>query len=158
MFKRISIWWSDLSVLTKYFIIAIILVGSIGVWLPIILSIGLKKPLQFHEIPINLTTFYVSIYFGGCVDSILKLLDTKKDNGKSIVLNLVGLILVSIFLVVATVWLNIEGLFWIALFLAIVGTVIALRLWWNNNVDNPLFVDIRDIRSEEQDEIMDSLG
>jgi len=147
MFKRISIWWSNLSVLTKYFLIAIILVGSIGVWLPIILSIGLKKPLQFQEIPINLTTFYVSIYFGGCVDSILKLLDTKKDNGKSIVLNLVGLILISIFLVVATVWLNIEGLFWIALFLAILGTVIALKLWWDNNVDNPLFVDIRDKRT-----------
>lgn len=158
MFERIFTWWSNLSVLTKYFLIAIILVGSIGVWLPVILSIGLKKPLQLQEIPINLTTFYVSIYFGGCVETILRLLDTKKENGKSIVLNLVGLILIAIFLVMATVWLNIEGWFWIALILAVMGTVIALKLWWDNNVDNPLFVDIREKRSGEQEEIMDALG
>lgn len=150
--------WSKLTIQTKYFLIAIVVVGSIGVWLPVVLSIALKKDIQLQELPVNLTTFYVSIYFGGCVDSILKLIDTKKENGKSIILNLVGLILISFFLVIATIWLNIENQLVLAIILASLGTFIALKLWWVNNVDNPLFVDVRDKRSEEQDEIMNSLN
>lgn len=148
----------DLTPQAKYFLIAIILVGSIGVWLPILLGIGLNKDFQLQEIPINLTTFYVSIYFGGCIDSILKLIDSKHENGKSTALNHIALILLSIALITATIWLNIVGSSLIALGLALFGTFIALKLWWKNNVDNPLFIDVRDKRSEEQEEIMDSLS
>lgn len=152
--------WSKLTIQAKYFVIAILIVGSIGIWLPLLLSIALGQQINHYEIPINITTFYVSIYFAGCVDYIMNILDNKdeKKQGKSDFLTYLALILVAIFFVVTTVWLKLQDHFIIPLLLALLGTSIALILWWKNNVKNPLFVDVRDKRSEEQEEIMDSLG
>lgn len=132
----------SISVQGKYFVIAIIIVGSIGIWLPFVLAIPLGKTVPLESISINLTTYYVSLYFAGCVDYILRKLDTIEKGGtKSTVLNMIGLILLSIALIIVTVWLSVNNYVAVPIGLALVGTVIALRLWWVNNKENPTFSD-----------------
>lgn len=132
----------NISLQTKYFLIAIITVGSIGIWLPFLLAVPLNKELDLSSIPLNLTTFYVSIYFAGCVDLILKHIDGEdKIRTKSQVLNMIFLILLSVALIITTVWTSISGQVVVPVFLASVGTIIALRLWWLSNIENPSFND-----------------
>lgn len=131
------------SIQTRYFWIAVILIGSAGIWLPIVLSLALGEDLNRSEIPMNLTTFYISIYFAGCVDGIFKtidLLDNKYDI-KSKLLNIILLILISFFLVITTVWLSVKNHFWVPLALSVIGAIIGLWLWWDNNTENPTFND-----------------
>ena len=137
---------TNLSNQTKYFLIAIIGVGSVGIWLPFLLALLFNKDFPLDSIPINLTTFYVSIYFAGCVDFILKKIDDiGASNKKSTILNIVALLLVSIALIVATILLSINNQIIIPTILSAIGTGIALRLWWVANIDNPNFDEsIRD--------------
>jgi hypothetical protein len=129
-----------MSVQSKYFVFAIIVVGTIGIWLPFILAIPLDKDVPVSAIPINLTTFYISIYFAGCVEYMLKILDDLEvHNIKSKVLNIIGLILLSLALTLTTIWLYVEKEIFISTVLATIGAIIALRLWWINNTNNPTF-------------------
>lgn len=138
------------SLKTKYFWLAIIFIGTVGVWLPIILSAALGEDIAIEEIPINLTTFYIAIYFAGCVDSIFKNIDLleNKYELKTRLFTIVSLILFSIILIVSTIWLKIKSHFALPLILSIIGSIIGLRLWWQNNKDNPTFSDI--IRQESK--------
>lgn len=131
------------SIQARYFWIAVILIGSAGIWLPIVLSLALGENLDRSEIPMNLTTFYISIYFAGCVDGIFKTIDLldNKYEIKSKLLNIILLILISFFLVITTVWLSVKNHFWIPLSLSVVGAIIGLWLWWDNNTENPTFSD-----------------
>ena len=136
-----------MSVQTKYFIFAIILVGTIGIWLPFIIAVPFKREVPLSAIPINLTTFYISIYFAGCVEYVLKIIDDLEvHNIKSKILNIIGLILLSLALTLTTIWLYVESKIFISTILAIIGSIIALRLWWINNTNNPTFNE--KIRSE----------
>ena len=129
-----------MSVQTKYFIFAIIVVGTIGIWLPFIIAVPLDKDVPISAIPISLTTFYISIYFAGCVEYVLKIIDDfETNNAKSKVLNIIGLILLSLVLTLTTIWLYVENEILISTILALIGVAIALRLWWINNSNNPTF-------------------
>jgi|GEM_PF-2516464 len=136
---------------TKYFWIAVVLIGTAGIWLPIIMSLILEEPIQTKEIPINLTTFYISIYFAGCVDTIFRNIDLleNKYELKSKLVSIIGLILFFFCLIVVTIWLKIKGHFVIPLVLSFVGSLIGLKLWWNNYSDDPTYNDI--IRGESKE-------
>lgn len=140
-----------ISVQAKYFWLAIVFVGSIGIWMPMIIYKLLDKTFTFENLPIYLTTYYVSLYFAGCVDFILKQFeDIDLVNAKSAVLNIIFLIILSFALIITTIWLTISGYFFIPIVLAVLGTLIALRLWWVNNSDNPIFAEIirREMKSK----------
>lgn len=135
------------SIQAKYFWIAIVIVGSMGIWLPFILASLLDKELDINTIPINMTTYYVSIYFAGSIDLILKYIDDEdRAYSKTRVLNMIGLILLSIFLIISTIWMNVSGMFTLPLILSIIGVGIALYLWWISNKQNQSFNEV--IRSE----------
>lgn len=130
----------NLSVQAKYFWIAIVCVGSIGIWLPFLLAIPLKQTVDVNTIAINLTTFYVSIYFSGCIDFMLKQIDNiEHSNTKSKLLNIIFLILLFIGLIISTIWLSVLKYVTLPIILSGIGSVIALRLWWITNLDNPTF-------------------
>jgi uncharacterized protein YacL len=130
----------NLSVQAKYFWIAIVCVGSIGIWLPFLLAIPLKQTVDVNTIAINLTTFYVSIYFSGCIDFMLKQIDNiEHSNTKSKLLNIIFLILLFIALIISTIWLSVLKYVTLPIILSGIGSVIALRLWWITNSDNPTF-------------------
>lgn len=137
------------AIRTKYFWIAIICIGTIGIWLPFILGdkIGPK------ELPILFTTYYVSIYFSGCLDSVVSKIKNFQDSNREELiknfLDIIGLIILSIALVVSTILLNKESYHKIALVLSLIGTLIGLRLWWVNNSDKPTFNEV--IRQESNE-------
>lgn len=136
------------SIRTKYFWIAIICIGTVGIWLPFLLGdeVGIK------ELPILFTTYYVSIYFSGCLDSVLSKIkniqnSTKEELIKNF-LDVIGLIILSIGLVVATALFNKEAYYYTALIISLIGTIIGLRLWWINNTDESTYNEI--IRQESK--------
>ncbi|MBF01202.1 MAG: hypothetical protein CMP77_14685 [Flavobacterium sp.] len=131
------------SLKTKYFWIAIVFIGTVGIWLPVILALALSEEVVTEEIPINLTTFYIAIYFAGCVDSIFRHIDIldNKYELKSKIFTIIILILLLILLIISTVWLKIKGQGNIALFLSLIGSFIGLSFWWYNNKDTPTFSD-----------------
>jgi hypothetical protein len=139
-----------ISIQAKYFLIAIIGIGSMGIWLPFLMAYVVSKEIPLDTIPINLTTFYISIYFAGCVDYILARLGDMQSNTKSVFLNMIALIILSFALIISTVWMSINGKIVFPTLIAIVGTVIALILWWKNNTENPNFDErIRDEAEEK---------
>ena len=136
-----------MSVKVKYFIFAVIGIGTIGVWLPFIVAMLLDKEVPISAISINLTTFYISIYFAGCVEYVLKIIDdVENHNIKSEILNIIALILLSLGLTITTIWLYVVNNVTFSIIFASIGAVIALRIWWINNRNNPTFNER--IRSE----------
>jgi uncharacterized membrane protein YiaA len=137
------------SIQSKYFWIAIILIGTIGIWLPFLLGAN----IHISEIPILLTTYYVSIYFSGCLDSVInKIKDMKNSSHEDMIsrfLNSIGLILLSIALVVSTVLFNKNEYYYTAIIISTIGTIIALYLWWDNNTENQTFDQF--VREETKD-------
>lgn len=125
---------------TKYFWIAIVLIGTIGIWLPFLLG----SKVKMSEISILFTTYYISIYFSGCLDSVInKIRNLKRhDQNDDIIkrfLNIIALILGAIGLVVATILLNKNGFYGFATLVAIIGTLISLSLWWKNNWEDKTY-------------------
>ena len=138
-----------ISIKAKYFTIAVVGIGSMGVWLPFLMAYVVSKDIPLDSIPVNLTTFYISIYFAGCVDYILAKFDDTNSNGKSAFMNALGLIIFAFALIIATVWMSINGKILLPTVISAIGTIIALVLWWNNNNENPNF-DER-IRNEAEE-------
>lgn len=129
-----------MSLQTKYFLIAVISIGSIGIWLPIGIEALVDKTVTFHSIPPNVTTYFVSILFAGCIDYFLSKLRQLSANGiASVFINLIALVLLSFALVVGAVILNVFKQDGISLFVGLIGVGIAFRIWWIANIDNPNF-------------------
>lgn len=137
-----------ISLQLKYLGLAVIVMGSMGIWLPFILSALLNVESPIDMLPINLTTFYVSLVFAGCVESILKYIQNS-DNLSDIkhnAINMIGLILLVFAFIIATVWMTLKSQFILPLSFSIAGTIIAISLWWKNNKNNEDFND--EIRQE----------
>ena len=125
---------------TKYFLIAVVGIGSIGIWLPIIVEALADKKVTFQNIPPNITTYFVSILFAGCIDYFLTKIKELTSHGiASVFINLIALVLFSFALVIGAVILNIFKLNFLSLLVGIIGTLIAYRIWWIANINNPNF-------------------
>ena len=137
---------SKISLQAKYFWIAIVVIGSIGIWLPVLVGIEIK----LKEISILLTTYYVSLYFSGCLDSVLNKIGRLVNTPSEVTtlellhrfMDVIALILLSIALVVCTIFFTKNGYFIVAIILSIVGTIISLYMWWQNNNESDRFETI----------------
>jgi len=129
-----------MSIQARYFLIAVIIIGSIGIWLPIGIEALADKKVTFHSIPPNVTTYFVTILFAGCIDYFLGRIRALNINGiASIFLNLIILAIFSFGLVVGAVILNIYKRDGYSIVLGIIGVIISFRIWWLANVNNPNF-------------------
>jgi hypothetical protein len=125
---------------SKYFFIAVVFMGSIGIWLPIGIEALVDKKVTFHNIPQNVTTYFISILFAGCIDYFLsKLRDLSIGGIATVFLNLIVLIIASISLVIGAVIFSVFKQEWWSLVLGISGVAIAYRIWWIANINNPNF-------------------
>lgn len=125
---------------TKYFLIAVIGFGSIGIWLPIGIEALVDKKVTFHNIPPNVTTYFVTMIFAGCIDYFLSKLRSLSYQGlASVMFNLIGLNMACFALVVGAIILNIYSYDGLALLVGIVGVIVAYVLWWIANIGNPHF-------------------
>ena len=126
-----------------YFIIAILVVGSIGIWLPPLL----EGKMELKSFSINLTTFFTSIVVAGSMDFILKSIDSEAETLKLQFLKFIGGLIASIgWIVLILVFLTINRWLVTPLIMASIGAIASLILWWHNNLDNPIFNE--KIRSE----------
>ncbi|SKA13762.1 hypothetical protein SAMN04488128_1021031 [Chitinophaga eiseniae] len=129
-----------MSIKAKYFFIAVIIMGSIGIWLPIILEAIIEKKVTFHNVPPNVTTYFVSLLFAGCIDLILGKINKLNINGLvNVILNILFILLLGLGIVVGAILLNIYKYDFWALLLGIVGLLISYRIWWIANDGNPNF-------------------
>jgi len=130
----------SLSIKTKYFLLAVVIIGSIGIWLPILIEQIFLKQITVSSIPQNLITYFITILFAGSIDYFFSQLNKLKVDGiASIFLDLIGLLLLSLGIVFVGVFLSVyQHIFW-ALLVGLTGVLIAYRIWWLANVDNPNF-------------------
>ena len=130
-----------MNIQTKYFIGAVIIIGSIGIWLPIGVEALVDKKVTFHNIPANVTTYFVSILFAGCIDYFLGKLRELNLNGiAGMFLSLILLAIVSLTIIIGAVISNIFKYDILSLLLGFIGVVISYRIWWVANINNPNFV------------------
>lgn len=130
----------ELSIKTKYFLLAVVIVGSIGIWLPILIECIFLKKITITSIPQNVITYFITILFAGSIDYFFSQLKKLKVDGlASIFLDLIGLLLLSLAIVLTGVFLSVYNHSFWSLFVGFVGVIIAYRIWWLANVDNPNF-------------------
>lgn len=129
-----------MSIKAKYFLIAVVIIGSIGIWLPIGLEALIEKKVTFHNVPSNVITYFVSLLFAGCIDYFLgKIRQLNIDGLISVFFNLVFIALLGLGLVVGAIILNIFKLDGWSLFLGVIGILVSYKIWWIANDNNPNF-------------------
>lgn len=132
--------YQRMSIRTKYFLLAVVIVGSIGIWLPILIECFFLNKITPSSISQNLITYFITILFAGSIDYFFNQLKKLKIDGiASVFLDLIGLLLLSLTIVLVGVFLSVYGHIIWSLLIASVGVVIAFRIWWLANVDNPNF-------------------
>lgn len=144
--NKIFVWYHNLSNVFKYFMLAVLFFGTSGVWGPVLLAHMRGLPIDLSTLPLNITTFYISIFFAGCMDSIISRIDEASSDLKSHIIDVIGLIVLAIGLVISTLWMEGSGHFYLPLLFSCFGAYIALRLWWRNNRNKPTYNDL--VRTE----------
>jgi predicted neutral ceramidase superfamily lipid hydrolase len=133
---------TGLSNKAKYFWISVCSVGSIGIWLPMIIEVIGTGKVNFHNIPPNMATYYIAILFGGSIDYFLsKIKQGKVDGLISTFLNTILIILVSVFSIIGIAYLNIKNNDKLAFAIALIGILASWIMWWEANERNSNFDD-----------------
>ena len=116
-----------------YFIIAILIIGSIGTWLPQVFYLIDEKPLELKSLSQTLTAYYIAIIVVSCTDLVVKIIKStriKNKIGKILLVTLIGMIALLFFAINCFVlWkYNTEVIYFI-----IIGIIAAYILWWIAN-------------------------
>lgn len=128
----------------KYFFIAVVIVGTVGIWLPLGIEKLIYKSITWHNVPQNMTTYFISILFAGCVDYFLTKLSDMKGGLKSAFLNVISLFLLLTFLSLSAIITYIFKEDILSIVFSAVGILVAWKLWWIANEKNPNFIDAVD--------------
>ena len=132
--------YSRLSIRTKYFLLAVVFIGSIGIWLPIVIEKIFIGTITPQSITPNIITYFITILFAGCIDYFFNQIKKLKVDGiASVFLDLIGLLLFCIILVIVGIFSNVYKHIFVSFIIGLVGTIIAYRIWWLANIDNPNF-------------------
>jgi hypothetical protein len=124
----------------KYFVFAIMFIGSMGVWLPACQEHDKNGTVDFHGLPANLGTYYLPIVFAGCFDLFLsKYKKMNRDNIGVLFINVVIVLVLSVgsFLILNRFHNRSED--GLALLTGIVGMLCSWFVWWSANEGNPNF-------------------
>jgi hypothetical protein len=113
-----------------YFIIAIFLIGSIGIWLPFVFDIISKREINFISLLQNITTYYIAIIVVSLTDITLNIIRSTKLSNK------IGRILTMIlFSIIITIYFGFNCYFlWnrkgFVDYFVILGVLLSYILWW----------------------------
>jgi len=138
LINNLTEWYQGLTIKTKYFWLAIVLIGSIGVWLPVIVELSHEeRAFSLSNMVHNIITYFISILVSGSITYFFRKLEKAKIKGvASIFLDLIGLIIFSLGLVITGILLNINGSTIGALIIGIIGIILSYRIWWVANPEN----------------------
>ena len=122
-----------------YFIIAVVLIGSLGVWIPQVFYLFDEKPIESKVLYQNLTTYYIAIIVVSSTDlalTIIRSIRLANKIGKMLLLILVGII--SAFLFICNCYLLWKDKPTSIIFI-LIGVTIAYVLWWISKWDADTF-------------------
>jgi len=120
----------------KYFWIVVLIAGSAGIWLPLVIALFSGTDIHSKDVPPNLTTYFLSVLVGGCVDYGLTLFKNPHDRSRNEFLKVILILIVTFVLLLFCVMSSVfDHLIWAYIF-SIGGTLLALRIWWNVNIEN----------------------
>lgn len=117
-----------------YFVLAILLIGSMGIWIPpIIEKVGTGNWDYFNALQ-NTSTYFITILVAGCIKLVARIVNHGKGkNPLGIILILLLIIVVAIGAVVGACFaIYFKSQFWAEL-IAISGTLAAYTMWWISN-------------------------
>jgi hypothetical protein len=140
LLQKPLLYMRNLSIKSKYFLLAVVLIGSIGVWLPILVERIFLGKITISSIPQNIITYFITILFAGSIDYFFSQLKKLKLDGiASVFLDLIGLLLLSLAVVLVGVFLSVYNYTAWAILIGLFGVAVAYRIWWIANIDNPNF-------------------
>jgi hypothetical protein len=124
----------------RYFLIAIIGMGTCGIWFPFILSMYVGN-LEYHDATPNIITYFISIMFTGSIDYGLRIIKAinNKEYSKitNILYNTITIIPITFFYTWVVVHQQLNHNYKLAFTLATIGAIISWGFWWFLNKDNP---------------------
>jgi len=138
LINKLTEWYKNITIRTKYFFLAIVVIGSIGIWLPVIVELLDKsKNFNLSNMVHNMITYFITILVSGSITYFFRKLKEAKIKGiASIFLDLVALIIFSLGLVIAGILLNVNDCNDLALIIGVLGILLSYRIWWIANPED----------------------
>jgi hypothetical protein len=124
-------------VVSLYFIIAIVIFGSIGVTIPYILDDIHGEKNILSNLNQNLITYYIAIFLTTSIDYFMKLVDESGNRKKMKLLILVLLNILIISLTIYSMYKNAKYKFDYVSLISIICLLITYTVWWIANYKNP---------------------
>lgn len=122
-----------------YFIIAIVLLASIGVSMPYIFDMTANDVNAIKNLNQNLVTYFIAILVSASLDLLLRLIDENVSYKKPAIMG-IGLLNLLVFAMTAYIlYCNSHGTIKGISTLAICGVIISYIMWWITNIKNPSF-------------------
>lgn len=139
MIKKYLVKLRDIHALPKgkYFIYLILMLGTSGIWLPVLMDMLQQKEFKCGSMSLNMATFFLIMLTSNSVDKGLRAVSS--NLGKISNNDLLNIIIIPIsaflllFFSVLTAMHNLEIL---SLIISIIGFIFSLVYWWNANKDN----------------------
>lgn len=122
-----------------YFLIAIFLIGSIGIWLPFVFDVVSNKATNFFSVFQNITTYYIAIIVVSLTDITLDIIRNSKSSNK--IGQILFMILISIIIII---YFGVNCYFlWnqnsIVTYMVIIGVILSYLLWWISKQNSKSF-------------------
>lgn len=119
--------------LLLYFFIAVILIGSMGIWLPILLGFLNGDDCNMFTVVQNSTTYFISIAVSGCVQLTAQTLKGNSRNKLGYILLFILIILIFIAFVVFNSIQTHRSVLDFTKWITSIGIIGAYILWWVSN-------------------------
>ena len=122
-----------------YFVLAIVIFASIGVWLPYCFEVMKGSDHKQYDIVQNLVTYFIAIFVSASLDYILTVIDKQLASKKLILL---GVVLVNVLIYFGTAYIlfkNSSGKSVNVVGYAVLGVIISYVMWWIANFKNSNF-------------------
>ena len=129
-----------MRLIVRYFLLAVLFIGTIGIWGPIVTEIIDKGKVDSHNVPPNMITYYIAIIFTSSIDFFLVLLKKEqRDTLPRDFINVLTLILLAFGSALLGTFLHLKKYDFCAYFIGSIGILVSWRVWWIVNVNNDSF-------------------
>jgi len=129
--------WLALTLKTKYFLIMVIIVGTMGIWLPFLVDLAFKQyNYGLREVTLNAITYCLAIIVTNFIDFTMKV---KKFRDPKVPMfhAFAGLGIVMLFVFIAIIFnYNYPAQSFI---FSLISVMITLSMWWFYNKGNETF-------------------
>ena len=124
-----------------YFLLAVVFLGSMGIWLPLAIDYFPSNKLSKNiiaSIPNNLLTYYLSVFFISLIDRIRYMINDQRYKHKETEILISAIVvIICIYLTYCSFSLNYQKKYDEATQYGIYATCLSLIVWWIANAKQP---------------------